>query len=279
MFGRHRLGRGPRRRELLEAAAEFEARVRESDAALDASRDQVRKLEAELDVLVAEVGAFRAKELQHADARDAALRRAKELEETADAEARARLARAEEEAAKIRAGAHLQVEEVGLQIQQLLALKGKTLASVRAALSELDRSVGRVERGESGTIDESSAHEVEAATGALRERDPVTATRPALAAMTAGGPLQSGRVEIDAGPFADFGSLSAFERALARLPHVADVYVRRFRDERASIELTLSEATALVGAMRATLPYQLEIDDSGGETLRVTVVAALAATY
>ena len=67
------------------------------------------------------------------------------------------------------------------------------------------------------------------------------------------------RVELDAGPFLDFAALSAFERALAQLPKVEDVYVRRLAEDRALIELALAEAAPLLSLMRDTLPYQLEV--------------------
>jgi cell division septum initiation protein DivIVA len=261
----------------LQVLAELEGLVERSDEALRAAQEHARRIEAELTILYSEVGAFRAREQQIADALAAAHRRAQELEETADAQARAVIARAEEEAAKVRGNAHLQVEAVGQQIQQLLALKGKTLASVRSALNELDRTIGRVERGEVELTEEShDAPAAEARSAAV----PVDTTIAAGAsAPEADGCTFSGRIEIDAGPFADFGSLSAFERALARLPHVADVYVRRFADERALIELTLSEAIPLLAAMQATLPYRLETESPTPNSLRVNVLAALAVTY
>ena len=269
--------RGPRRRELLRILADLEAQVGRADESLKVAQEHARKLEAELSVLYSEVGAFRAREHQIDDALASAHRRAEELEETAEARARAVLARAEEEGAKVRGSAHLQVEAVGKQIQQLLALKGKTLASVRSALNELDRTIGRIERGEIESVDD-GAEPRSAAPVPSYETDAIGTTDAPASAGTA-EPTYAGRIEIDAGPFGDFGSLSAFERALARLPHVADVYVRRFTNERALIELTLSEETPLVATMRTTLPYQLEIECTSSDSLRITVVAALAVTY
>jgi hypothetical protein len=263
----------------LQILAELEGLMERSDEALRAAQEHARKVEAELNVLYAEVGAFRAREHQIADALAAAHRRAQELEETADARARTVIARAEEEAAKVRGNAHLQVEAVGQQIQQLLALKGKTLASVRGALNELDRTIGRVERGEIELTEETrEAPDGETIASGRASDSPISAPA-STPAPEADGRTFSGRIEIDAGPFADFGGLSAFERALARLPHVADVYVRRFADERALIELTLSEATPLLAAMQATLPYRLETEAPTPDSLRVNVLTALAVTY
>jgi len=79
------------------------------------------------------------------------------------------------------------------------------------------------------------------------------------------------RVELDAGPFADFAALSAFERALAHLPKVEDVYVRRLADDRALIELTLSEPAPLLDTMRASLPYSLDVRSASHNKIVVNV--------
>jgi hypothetical protein len=81
------------------------------------------------------------------------------------------------------------------------------------------------------------------------------------------------RVELDAGPFSDFASLSAFERALAQLPMVDDVYVRRLAEDRALIELTLSEPSPLLAAMHGSLPYGLEVRSANRSKLVVNVHA------
>jgi hypothetical protein len=79
------------------------------------------------------------------------------------------------------------------------------------------------------------------------------------------------RVELDVGPFSDFAALSAFERSLAHLPKVEDVYVRRLADDRALIELTLSEPGQLLQAMRQSLPYALEVRSANRSKLVVNV--------
>jgi cell division septum initiation protein DivIVA len=87
------------------------------------------------------------------------------------------------------------------------------------------------------------------------------------------------RVELDAGPFSDFAALSAFERTLAHLPKVEDVYVRRLADDRALIELTLSEPSRLLDAMHQSLPYSLEVRtaDQSRIVVDVSVQAPAAA--
>lgn len=80
----------------------------------------------------------------------------------------------------------------------------------------------------------------------------------------------SGRVTLAAGPFADIAALGAFERALAGLPGVADVYVAGFEDRRAAIELELDRPVELAeplsalagpeGSVRRTAPGSLVVD-------------------
>jgi hypothetical protein len=86
-------------------------------------------------------------------------------------------------------------------------------------------------------------------------------------------PLFETQVELDAGPFPDFASLASFERALARLPRIDDVYVRRLADDRALIELTLSEPTDLLSAMRESLAYDLQVRSVSRTKLVVDVFA------
>jgi hypothetical protein len=86
-------------------------------------------------------------------------------------------------------------------------------------------------------------------------------------------PVLEGQVELDAGPFPDFASLSTFERALARLPRVEDVYVRRLADDRAMIEVTLSEPGPLLSMLRESLPYEVEVRNVGESRLVINVFA------
>ena len=107
---------------------------------------------------------------------------------------------------------------------------------------------------------------------------PPPAQAPAPPAHAAADdPVFETHVELDAGPFADFASLSAFERALAHLPRVDDVYVRRLADDRALIELTLSEPAALLATMRDSLRYQLDVRSATRSSLVLNVYAHSAA--
>jgi cell division septum initiation protein DivIVA len=116
------------------------------------------------------------------------------------------------------------------------------------------------------------------------EPEPEPVPEPPPAAAMAGAPTEmsddqlfEAKVELDAGPFADFGSLSAFERALALLPRVEDVYVRRLAADRALIELTLGEEGPLIAVMRESLPYAFAVRGVSSTKLVLDVTSPDAA--
>lgn len=86
-----------------------------------------------------------------------------------------------------------------------------------------------------------------------------------------GSDLVASHVELDAGPFADFDAVFAFERCLAELPRIEDIHVRRLRSSRATISLTLSESTRLLAQLREHLPYSLELQGARGGRLLLDV--------
>ncbi len=62
--------------------------------------------------------------------------------------------------------------------------------------------------------------------------------------------LFEGRIELGVGPFYDIASLSAFQRRLAGLPHVAEASVRRFEASHAVVDVQLAAPVALVLELR-----------------------------
>jgi hypothetical protein len=216
-----------------------------------------------------------------------AIRRAGEIEQSAEERARAIVASAQDAAARARADAHKRIEETGNQFGALLRMKDNLLEQMRATVSDFESTISQVERTELTVpplpvesvpeepepqvelevVDDlapvpdpepDSVPEAEPEPEALPEPPPAAAL---VGASTAAEPGEQQvfetSVELDAGPFADFGSLSAFERSLAALPGVEDVYVRRLADDRAIIELTLAEKASLLPAMRESLPYEI----------------------
>ena len=160
------------------------------------------------------------------------------------------LAAAEEQAAILRHEAGLRVGDAASRLEDLLKVREQLLGEVRGLIHAY---ADVLEEHEGGPIERPS-----------RTREPVRAPAPLpeLGPVAAQSGLFPTHVELDAGPFADFAELSAFERALARLPKVEDVYVRGFGDERAAIELVLTEETPLAHDLVTMLPYGLRVERS-----------------
>jgi hypothetical protein len=266
---RLRVGGGYRTDDVHALLTEFELRVRQLKQAIL----HVRKLQEQLGAAQAEVAVYRAREIQITEAMAAAERRAQEIEASAQAQARAVIAGAEEQASKTRGRAHVEAEQIAGQIDDILRLKETTFGSVRAALQHLGHELERIERGEV----------VVAPAAPHSPAEPPVETPGAVPSGGAngGGPgdetVFARHVELDAGPFPDFPSLSAFERAIGGLPGVEDVYVRRFFDERATIELSLTQETPLLSAMRGSLPYGFDVERAGPAELRLELHATSAA--
>lgn len=107
---------------------------------------------------------------------------------------------------------------------------------------------------------------------------PTAAPAPASVAAHAVGALDQryvGAVSIDAGPFTDISSLSAFEQAVARVPGVRDVYVRGFQGQRAVIDVDLGTPTALVSELAAvtTVPFIVDRADATGLVVTIPPVS------
>ena len=176
------------------------------------------------------------------------------------------LAEAEEQAARLRHEAGLRVGDAASRLEDLLHVREQLLGELRGLLVTYGDLLGEhdakpLERGMR------PAEKPEQPLPALRELPPAAAN---------GGGLFPANVELDAGPFADFAELSAFERALARLPKVDDVYIRAFGDERATIELSLTEQTPLAHDLVAKLPYGLRLERSGDARLVVELLPDVA---
>jgi hypothetical protein len=79
---------------------------------------------------------------------------------------------------------------------------------------------------------------------------PTAAPAPPPAPPSPEEALFEGRIELGVGPFYDIASLSAFERRLAGLPHVAEASVRRFEASHAVVDVRLAAPVALVLELR-----------------------------
>jgi hypothetical protein len=83
--------------------------------------------------------------------------------------------------------------------------------------------------------------------------------------------LFSGHVTVDAGPFTDIGTLSAFEQALGQVPGTQDVYVRGFEGSRALIDVVLGGSVALGAELRRTAPVGFSLAATGPNHVSITI--------
>jgi hypothetical protein len=161
------------------------------------------------------------------------------------------------DAARIRADATLDAERARGQVDELLRLRDSLAATLRAVTRDFER----VMRGEP-------------ALAPTPARVPAVATPgPPPPAPAPPAILFPRSVEIEAGPFADFASLSAFEQSLNRLPKVEGVYIRRFEGDRATIEVSLEEPAPLLADMTERLPYHLSVDHAGDDRIALHISA------
>jgi hypothetical protein len=87
----------------------------------------------------------------------------------------------------------------------------------------------------------------------------------------------NGSVVLNAGPFADIATLSAFEQALERVARISDVYVRGFEGNRALIDVKLEGSVRLVEEMRRSLPFGFSVTEADGGRVTLDIDAAPAA--
>ena len=106
--------------------------------------------------------------------------------------------------------------------------------------------------------------------------EPVETAPPVEPAPGHAGPLFAPRLDLDVGPFADFGELSSFERELARLPDVVGVYVRRFFGDRAIVEVTAERELPLLGLLGDALPISFAVERVERDSLKITLTGASA---
>ena len=247
---------------------------------LESLGDRNRELESELVAARSEIEGYRSKELELNDQISAAIRRACEIEDKAQARAREIIGDAEEIARRARLELQKRIEDTSNQFDELLQRKEGLLEAMLGVVGDFDQAIARVELAEllpaTTAASPQPAPEPQPAstTISIPEPPPSLESVPELEPVPAAEEqIFETRVELDAGPFSDFASLSAFERSLSHLPRVEDVYVSRLAGDRAPIELTLSEPSPLLQAMRETLPYSFEVHSASRAKIVLDVVA------
>jgi hypothetical protein len=276
-----RFGGGFRREDVEFAVVELRLTMRQLDNALESLRERNRELERELQEARAEIESFHGKEHEVSQVISDSLRRASDIESAAIARAREITAQAEESATRIRSDANRRVETSSAQFNELLRLKDDLFDAMRSVVGDFDHAISRVERGEhlfpgelpgrAGQAPELPAAEPRPEEAPLPPASD-TVSIPATRA-DAGDVVFGTRVELDAGPFPHFATLSAFERSLAHVQGIHDIHVRKIADERVLIELALGEPGPLLRTMKEALPYRLDVRSADGSKLVVDVAA------
>jgi hypothetical protein len=174
------------------------------------------------------------------------------------------------DAARVRDDAVGQSTGLRTQIDSLLRLRDTLAATIRTVVRDFERVMADGDLQAPAPLDARPA--APAPLGSLTSVGSVAP--PAAERSPSGSRNVFGRhVEVEAGPFSDFSSLSAFESALAGLPKVEDVYIRRFEAERATIEVTLEEPAPLLDEMAQRMPYSLTVDRTDGDRIELSVAA------
>jgi DivIVA protein len=243
--------------------SKFGARVSDLWGEVQALRGTVDELEFERGRLREQLAEVRGRERKLIES--SAEQHPDRVLEEARAQALAIVDAAQLDATRIRGEAGLEADTARAQVDELLRMRDTLAGTVRAVVREFESLVGRIDRGDPAPVPRTlhAAPEPAAAPAA-----------PATEAPSANGTtVFDGRVELHVGPFDDFASLSAFERALGSLPKIEDVYIRRFADDRATIDVTLQEPASLIDDMTKRLPYRLDVQQADVDRIAVTLSA------
>ncbi len=113
--------------------------------------------------------------------------------------------------------------------------------------------------------------DLEVATRSLQEEHRRAEAAAAAAPASPAGGQDAGELVIDAGPFADIATLSAFELGLRRVDGVQDALVRSFEGNRAMVDVRLGRPLDLAAALRATLPFAFDVSSARPGALTLTL--------
>jgi hypothetical protein len=280
-----RFGGGYRRDDVERLLAEIRLTLQALEVEFGTLRQRASELELQLRESRLELDLFRERGLELAQATTKSRMQAEKIERDANAQAAEIVAAAELEAER-RLG-ELRIEEAARrgELEELARARDDLVARVQESLRELDEAF-EDEVMDPGLDPPAGLGTDPGHDGGLSPPAPEIAADDGaeLRSASSGPPglppddsLFTDHVELDAGPFADFDSLSDFERALARLPNVDDVHVRRRDGRRAVIALRLTERAPLVAEMREHLSYSVSIRGRDGAHVIMDVEAAAGA--
>lgn len=251
--------------------AQFRLLVTQLDTELKSARSRLEASEADRRELARRLDEALHREVEVA-ASAARLRQAQAEAERQGAErGRELVEAAQAEADRIRADASNDVAAARAQVDELLRLRDTLSATMRGIVRDFESVAGTVDATRIAVPAPPAPP-----TPAPTETPTLVAapSPPVTSAPAVERDVFDRQIEVEAGPFTDFASLSAFERALGGLPKVEDVYIRRFEGERATIDVTLEEPAAILDAMTERLPYRLDVQSAHADRISLTVSAA-----
>jgi hypothetical protein len=277
---RRSLFRGYRASDVHLVAAYWRAAMDRLESEVKHAAERATELEVELRILRTRLEEYVRRETEVKQA--LADVEARALATEADAKARARevVREAEEHAARLRGEALQRLTQTGAELERLLAARESFVTSIRSALDRIEPALRGVETAAPARQEPqepSTPPEELAAPPEPSHEDEATPLADDLRRRALEGDererVYEGRVELDVGPFDDFGELSSFARTIRRIPGVVDVDVGAFADGRASLGITLGVPVVLGRALAETVPAAFAVDSAGERSLAITLAA------
>lgn len=157
-----------------------------------------------------------------------------------------------------------EVGELGAQIEQLLTLRERLLVDARELLRRYELQLDELERHDSSDVQAALASLL-SGQGAAAEPavgPEVLASRPAFFA---------GRVTVTVAGASRIQTVEVLEDSLSRVPHVQEVYIRRWHAGALWLELTVSEGVELIGELNRVLPFPFAVQSATGQEVIISL--------
>jgi hypothetical protein len=274
---RRTLFRGHRTSDVELVTAYWRAAMERLESEVKHATERAADLEVELRILRTRLEEYVRRETEVKQALADVEARALEIEADAKARGREVVREAEEHAARLRMEALQRLTQTGDELERLLAARESFVTSIRAALEQIEPALRAVETGparrgappsEPPPSEQAAKSNDETAAAPLAEE-----LRRRAVEGDERDRVYEGRVELDVGPFHDFGELSSFARTIRRIPAVADVDVGAFADGRATLGLTLGVPVVLGRALAETVSSAFEVDAAEEQRIAITFSA------
>jgi cell division septum initiation protein DivIVA len=272
---RRSLFRGYRPADVHLMAAYWRAAMDRLESEIRHATERATELEVELRILRTRLEEYVRRETEVKQALADVEARALAIEADAKARALEVVREAEEHAARLRGEALQRLTQTGQELERLLVARESFVTSIRTALDSIEPALRGVETAAPAAQAPTPPPAQEfAATEPSNEEDAAPLAddlrRRALESDERER-VYDGRVELDVGPFDDFGELSAFARTIRRIPGVVDVDVGAFADGRATLGITLGVPVVLGRALAETVPAAFAVDSASERSLAITL--------